>query len=105
MTEDRRIFERFLTALPLKYLDLKRGKEGNAKTRDLSAKGLGLIANEELAPQTLLEIWIQLSDKTDPFYTRAEVVWSKRIGFNECQVGLNLEKAELLGFSSVLSKK
>jgi hypothetical protein len=100
--QDNRIFERFSLAFPLRFLDLKKSKEGQARTRDISAKGVGFITNEELPPQTPLEMWIEIPDKGEPLYTRGEVVWSMSQGVNEYRVGVNLEKANLMGLSRVL---
>jgi hypothetical protein len=97
--EDRRIFERFPVTFPLRFLDLKKSKEGQAKTRDISAKGVGFLTNEKLLPQTYLEMWIEIPERAEPLYTRAEVVWSTAQGANEYRVGVNLEKAELMGLA------
>ena len=102
MAEDRRIFERFPVTFPLRYLDLRQNREGGAKTADISAKGVSFVSNEELPPQTSLEIWIEIPDKGEPLYTRGEVVWSAPQGVNEYRVGVNLEKADLMGLSRVL---
>lgn len=100
--EDRRIFARLAAKFPLKYLEPKSGKEGQAQTQDISAKGIGLVTNEELNPQTPLEMWLEIPDKGEPLYTRGEVVWSKPRDVNEYRIGVNLEKADLMGLSRVL---
>ncbi|MFA5145626.1 MAG: PilZ domain-containing protein [Candidatus Omnitrophota bacterium] len=100
--EDKRIFERFPTGFPVRFLDLNENREGEAQSMDISAKGIGLVANKELAPRTPLELWLDIPDKGEPFYTRGEVVWSKMIGDSRCQLGVNLEKANLMGLSRVM---
>lgn len=100
--EDRRIFERFPVNFPLKYLDSKQNKEGQAQARDVSAKGMGFVTNGALPPQTPLEMWIEIPDKGEPLYIRGEVVWSVPQGANEYRVGVDLEKADLMGLSRVL---
>jgi len=100
--QDRRIFARFPTEFPLSFLDLNRGKEGQAQTQDISAKGIGFLANEELSPHTPLEMWLDIPDKGEPLYARGEVVWSKSQGADEYRVGVNLERADLMGISRVL---
>lgn len=102
LMEDRRIFERFPVNFPLRFLDLKQNKEGRATARDVSAKGVGFVTNEALGPQTSLEIWIEIPDKGEPLYTRGEVAWSLPQGANEYRVGVDLEKADLMGLSRVL---
>jgi hypothetical protein len=100
--QDRRIFARFSTEFPLRFLDLNRGKEGQAQTQDISAKGIGFLTNEELSTHTPLEMWLEIPDKGEPLYTRGEVAWSKSQGADEYRVGVNLERADLMGMSRVL---
>lgn len=100
--KDRRVFARFPVNFGLRYLDLDSNSEGQAQLRDISAKGIGLVANTTLALRTPLEIWLDVPDKGEPFYSRGEVAWSKPVSANECRLGVNLEKADLLGLSRVL---
>ena len=100
-TADHRIFERFPVNLSARYLNLDTGKEGLASTQDVSAKGLGLLTNEELKLHTCLEIWLEMKDKGDPLYTRGEVVWAKTVNTNNYKLGVELEKADLMGISRV----
>lgn len=100
--QDRRVFQRFTVQFPLKFLDIANGKEGIAQIQDISAKGIGLRTKEALNPRTLLEIWMSVPDKGEPFYTRGEVVWSKPEGTDEYRAGVNLEKADLMGLSRIL---
>ena len=100
--QDRRIFARFPTEFPLRFLDLNRGKEGQAQTQDISAKGIGFLTNEELSAHTSLEMWLEIPDKGEPLYARGEVAWSKPQGADEYRVGVNLERADLMGMSRVL---
>jgi hypothetical protein len=101
-SKDQRIFERFRARLPLRFIDLKGNKEGQAEVRDISAKGLGILAKNELPPQTPLEMWLDIPDRGEPFYTRGEVVWSKLSEPGQWRVGVNLEKADLMGMSRIL---
>jgi c-di-GMP-binding flagellar brake protein YcgR len=100
--EDRRIFQRFPAQLPVRFLDLNSGSEGEAQTLDVSAKGLGLTLSQELKPRSNLEIWIKVPDNGEPLYTRGEVVWSKPEAPGRFKAGINLEKADLMGLSRVL---
>lgn len=99
---DRRIFERLPIKLSLKYLDLRSNRENTVETQDISAKGLGLVTNEELKPFTPLEIWLNMPDRGEPLYTRGEVVWSSRVTPGQFRAGVRLEKAELMGLSRAL---
>ena len=101
-SKDHRIFERFKASFPLRFIDLKRNKEGEAEVQDVSAKGLGIILEEQLAPDTALEMWLDIPDKGEPVYTRGEVVWSKLSQPGKWRAGVALEKADLMGMSRVL---
>jgi len=99
--DDNRIFERFPVNLSARYLNLDTGKEGLANTQDVSAKGLGLINSEEISLHTALEIWLEMKDKGEPLYTRGEVVWAKKVDARNYKLGVELEKADLMGISRV----
>jgi hypothetical protein len=100
--DDRRIFERFEKHLELSFLNLYSGTEGQGQTRDLSAKGIRLVADQKLEPQTPLEMWLKIPDKGEPLYLRGEVVWSELQEADKYHCGVNLEKADLMGISRVL---
>ncbi len=100
--QDRRIFDRFNATFPVKFINLRENKESQASIEDVSAKGIGISANEQLHPRTALEMWLEIPDKGEPLYTRGEVVWSKMVDTNKYKVGVNLEKADLMGLSRVL---
>jgi hypothetical protein len=99
---DRRVFERFGAKFPVRFLIPSTNQEGLAQTRDISAKGLGLVTKEELPPNASLELWLETPDRGEPLYARGEVVWSKCLQINLCHAGINLEKANLMGFSRFL---
>jgi hypothetical protein len=91
-----------MVKLPVRFLNLHEGTEGQAHTHDVSAKGLGLSTKEELKPRTRLEMWLQVPDSKDPIYTRGEVVWLRPASDNGYRVGIDLEKADLVGLSRIL---
>lgn len=103
-SKDRRIFERFSAKFPLRFIDLKRNKEGQAQVQDVSAKGLGIIAQDELTTDTTLEMWLDVPDRGEPLYTRGEVVWSKLTQPGQWRLGVDLEKADLMAMSRILRK-
>jgi len=100
---DHRIFERFPVDIAARYLNPDTGKEGLAKIQDVSAKGLGLAASEELRLNAALEIWLEVKNMGESLYTRGKVVWKKpEEGINNYRLGVELEKADLMGISRVL---
>jgi len=100
--DDRRIFARFPAKLQLRYLDLDTNIENEAETQDISAKGIGLVTNQRLHPRAPLEMWLKIPDRGEPLYARGEVVWSDTLGQDKYRVGVELEKADLMGMSRVL---
>lgn len=97
--EDKRIFARFPMELPLRFLEADANREGQAKTMDISSKGLGIVTEEKLPPNTPLEMWLKVPDKVEPFYTRGQVVWSQDIGVCGFRYGINLERADLMSLA------
>ena len=100
--EDRRIFERFTARFPLRFLSAVENKEGQAVTRDISAKGVGFVTDEELVPHTGLEMWFEVPDKGEPIYARGQVAWLRRAEPAKFRAGVELEKADFMGISRVL---
>jgi len=100
--EDKRIFARFPVKMAMRFLDLLSNREGQAQSTDISAKGIGFVVSAELKPLTPLELWLKIPDKGDPLYTRGEVVWSEMISPSQYRIGINLERADLMGISRVL---
>jgi hypothetical protein len=78
------------------------GSEGQAMTLDISAKGIGLVSGFALKPRAALEMWLEVSDKQEPIYTRGEVVWSEKAESGNFTAGINLEKANLMDLSRLL---
>ncbi|MBU1124540.1 MAG: PilZ domain-containing protein [Candidatus Omnitrophica bacterium] len=100
--EDLRIFERMPAQLAVRFIDLKENKEGDAQTLDISAKGMGLVTEQPLGPKTPLELWLKIPDRGEPLYMRGDVVWSKATEESKYRVGVNLEKADLMGLARVM---
>lgn len=99
--QDRRVFERISVNLPVKLIDLDNNKELEASACDVSAKGLGILTNEYLHIADRLELWLNMPDEREPFYTRGWVVWSKLQDTGQYRQGISLEKADFMGVSRV----
>ena len=100
--EDHRIFARMPVKFPMRYLEPRSGGEGFAQTQDISAKGMGIMSSDALPRKTSLEMWVEVPDKGEPLYTRGEVVWSQMVAPQKYRIGVNLEKADLMGLSRVM---
>ncbi|MCM8792429.1 MAG: PilZ domain-containing protein [Candidatus Omnitrophica bacterium] len=102
---DRRIFERVPLDLSVRFIDTYHLCEGEGKTVDISAKGMGLVTEHNLNPYTPLELWVDIPGRNQPFYTRAEVVWSKPLAENLWRVGVEFERADFMNVSQLLNIK
>jgi hypothetical protein len=104
--EDRRVFNRFPVAVPVDVLDVNTGEESKAYAMDISAKGVGLVLDEEkLSCPREVEMWLHIPDKGEPLYNRGSVAWTNVLENGKQRVGICLEKADLMGLSRVLRTK
>lgn len=100
--EDKRIFARLPCNFSARILDLTSNKETEAKVHDISAKGVGFTSPISIKPMAALELLLDIPDQSAPFYTRGEAVWASPADNNEFRIGVNLEKADLIGLARVL---
>lgn len=99
---ENRIFERIPFNFPLKILNLETSDTSLAETTDMSAKGMGLSSTTRLLPQTTLDVWVDISGQSEPFYVRGEVIWCQRSLDDKYKAGVNFIKPELMGVARVL---
>lgn len=99
--EDRRVFERFRVNLPVSLIDLDAAKESTVQTRDVSAKGLGVVGKEGLSIGDRLELRLNIDDGKEPFFTKGCVVWSLQEETGNYRSGILLDKTELMGMSRI----
>jgi hypothetical protein len=99
---DRRVFERLPAEVAVRLLDTASGQELQAKSVDVSAKGIGLLAAENLHLGAELELWLKLPANVEPLYSRGTLVWSMPEGKEQFRMGINLEKADLMGLGRLL---
>lgn len=102
--DDRRVFERMAAKLSVRFLDARDDVEAEAESVDISAKGIGIVTNHELQPNDPLELWIKVTDQGEPLYTRGKAAWSKAVRPEQYRVGIELEKADLMGLARVLRR-
>jgi hypothetical protein len=99
--KDRRIFERFDLELPLSYSQDECVGESCVNTHDISAEGMGITSENELAPGEVLEVYLKVPITNKEMPVHGKVIWSKRSG-NNFRVGLSLDQVELMEFSAIL---
>ena len=101
--EDRRVFERLAVTLPVNLMDLDSGKELNAETCDVSAKGIGVVSRDYLKPGDRLKLLLNIKDGREPFFTNGCVMWSLQQETGNYRSGILFERAELMGMSRIFS--
>lgn len=95
--KERRKYPRFPIKLLLKYYHQNNNPERDdqAQTKDICAEGLGLVTNEQLAADTVLDIWLQIPDDNEQIHTKGKVVWSKTLEPKHSRAGVSLENTVL----------
>lgn len=104
--KDRRTFARIKINIPLKFLNPVTDKEGEAKIVDISANGVGFLVEEDMSPETPLEIWLDIPDHHEPLHLLGRVIWSSPSGNNQHKrVGVHLEEQRLIGVGRIWQYK
>ncbi len=77
--EERRKYVRLKATVEVKYMVI--GKPGTIKvfSKNISAGGLCITAQEQLAAETPLQLEIKIPDLKDPIRAIARVVWQKEL--------------------------
>lgn len=99
--EDRRTFQRFSVDLPLTYSKPDQQTRTVVETRDISAQGIGVTLDEELAPGTPLYVMVRLPQSTEEFPAEGTIIWSRNCG-NSFRAGIRLKRAELMDISTII---
>ncbi|MCX5703363.1 MAG: PilZ domain-containing protein [Candidatus Omnitrophica bacterium] len=97
-----REFTRFPVDLRLKFRDPNTNEEKEAQIKDISAKGIGILSDEELPNNTIFEMWIEIPHDGQVRYNEGQVVWSKQLEPNKYRAGVGLGKVDLIGVSLIL---
>ena len=101
--KDRREFERFVVRLTVKFINLENGNKEKGITHDISAKGLGMVANEQVDKNIPLEMWLEIPEpRQEPIHVKGEVAWSQMVDRNTWRVGINFDQVNFLGVSRIL---
>jgi hypothetical protein len=104
--DDRRVFARINTQIPIRFLDDEENKVGNGQTLNISANGVGFITKEKLPVNAPLEIWLDIPDHHEPLYIQGEIVWSRPLDSDNLQrIGVCLKREDLIGLARALWNK
>lgn len=100
--QDKRVFERLPVELSLRVRDTATNSWQLLKVKDMSAGGVGVVAEKELTPDNALEMWFPIPGRGEDYYATGRVAWTKKTG-ERCHAGLAFEKTDLVGLSVFLS--
>ena len=76
--QERRKYVRLKAVVEVKYTVIGKPGEINVFSKDVSAGGLCIIAEEELAPDTPLELEVKVPDLKDSIRALGRVVWQTK---------------------------
>lgn len=102
---DKRSFVRFARIIPIRFKDCDKDEEGNGKTKDISAKGVGFVTDVALTSDVNLELWLYIPDNYEPLCAQGKVVWSSMIAPKTYRIGIDLTKVDFLGIARILKIK
>ncbi|MFC1674836.1 PilZ domain-containing protein [Candidatus Omnitrophota bacterium] len=94
--EEKRAFRRIPAKLSLRLREPLTKKWHLVNTCDISAQGIGLLAESELTPQAPFELWLPIPESGQAVYTRGKVSWSEPLGAGRCRAGIILDKPDLI---------
>jgi hypothetical protein len=99
---EKRTYPRFPVTIPLEYNELDNQRSGTAPTRDISAIGVCIVAQEELCQGQLVDVCLQMPDNSEQIYRRGKVAWVIPSDRNTYRIGIQIEEPKLKPISIVL---
>jgi hypothetical protein len=102
--KEKRNLRRLSALVQLTYFNFTSNKVGKAKIEDMSAKGVGFVAEEALEPNMPLDIWIDIPEAGEHVHAEGEVIWVKKLDKNQYRIGVNLKYSGLTPLPQVLKK-
>ena len=103
-TEDRRMFERVPLEISLRFLNCYSNKWNLVKSSDISVRGIGLVATNDLAVGTPLEMWLPIPNRGESHYTKGKVAWSREVTPEKYNLGICLDRLDLAGMAHFIKK-
>lgn len=100
--DDRRLFRRFQAQFPLRLLAHQEGLEVIGQVINMSAKGLGLVADQPLRPNAFLDLWLKIPDGHEPLYERGRVAWIEPQDMGQYRIGVCFDKVDFMGVGRAL---
>jgi len=99
---DKRKSPRFPVTIFARNKDLASGRETPVHTFDISATGIGLMSDQEIPLDKLLEITLCMPDNGEQVHAVGKAVWTSLAGPHKYRVGVILEDSVLKPIPLVL---
>lgn len=100
--KERRKSPRFAVTISLDHSHLSPEEIKKARTKDISAQGIGLITSEELIPNIPIELWLNMPDNGEQIHVKGKVIWLMQIEPDNYRVGIDLKDTPLKPIPLVL---
>jgi hypothetical protein len=92
---ERRRLPRYEIALSCDERDLSTNREFRSLTRDICEQGVGIVLNERLPLDSLVEACLEMPDNKEQIYVHGKVVWITKLDEKQFRAGICLDKFDL----------
>jgi len=99
---ERRKLLRYEIAFCCNETDSTTRREFHSLTRDICEQGVGILLNERLPLDALVEVCLEMPDNQEKIQVRGKVVWVTELGENKFRAGIRLDKFDLKPIPLVL---
>ena len=93
--KEKREYPRFQISVPVSVTAVDLGETSRTQTYDISAEGLGIIADKELPIGALLKLRLIMSDNGEEIPRNGKVIWSKNISNGKFRTGIKIDEPTL----------
>jgi Tfp pilus assembly protein PilZ len=99
---ERRKLPRYEIALSCEETDLASRREFHSVTRDICEQGVGIMLDERLPLDTIVEVYLEMPDNQERIQVHGKVVWITKFEEKQFRAGICLDKFDLRPIPLVL---
>lgn len=100
--EEKRAYPRFPISLPVCCQNGNPASKIYARTRDISAIGLGIVADSEIPIGTNFDLYLEMLDNKERIQRKGEVVWLQKVEEGMFRIGIRVLEQKLKPIPIVL---
>ena len=101
--DERRKFDRFEVDFTAEIKPVGRVENDFALCCDVSPEGAGLLTDQELTPDTELEILLGIPDGHAPLRSFGRVIWSQKVQEDKWRSGVEFKSVDFMGIRRVFA--